>query len=398
MGPDLAASYDVVFVGGGIVGSAGAFFLASDPGFSGKIAVVERDPSYARASTTLSNGCLRQQFSLPENVRMALFGAKFYQEAARHLAVGGAPPPELGFRAAGYLFLATPATETAMRANHEVQREAGAVNQLLNPAQLAEKFPWLNLDGVALGSFGLQHEGCLDPYSAVQAFRAKARALGVVYLQDEVVGIVHNGDRVSGVQLACGGAVGCGTLVNAAGPAAANIAAMAGVALPVRPRKRMLYVFDCRTQGVCQGVMLIDPSGVFVRAEGQTFVCGVSPPEESDPDATDFEVDYQPFETVVWPALAHRVPAFESIKLSRGWAGHYEVNTLDHNAILGRHPKLRNFVLANGFSGHGLMQAPATGRAIAEIVLHGRSVSLDLDRFSYDRVAAGRPLPEQGVI
>jgi glycine/D-amino acid oxidase-like deaminating enzyme len=144
--------------------------------------------------------------------------------------------------------------------------------------------------------------------------------------------------------------------------------------------------------------LVVDPTGLWVRPEGAVYLCGVSPPEEADPRAEDFDVDYALFDEVVWPALARRIPAMEALKLQRAWAGHYDFNTLDQNAILGPHPDLRNFLFANGFSGHGLQQAPAVGRAIAELIVHGRYVSLDLSVFGYDRIAAGRRVPELNVI
>src|SRR5262249_53538952 len=140
------------------------------------------------------------------------------------------------------------------------------------------------------------------------------------------------------------------------------------------------------------------PSGVWFRPEHASYIGGVSPSEAEDPDCTDFETDDRLFEEVVWPALAHRVPAFEAIRLARAWAGHYDYNTLDQNAIIGPHPEVDNFYLANGFSGHGLQQSPAVGRAIAELIALGRLRSIDLSRFSYARVTAGRPIIELNVV
>jgi sarcosine oxidase len=253
------------------------------------------------------------------------------------------------------------------------------------------------LDGVALGALGLAGEGWFDGYGLMQAFRRKARALGAEYLAAEAVGIEIDGGRVTAVRLASGDRIACGTLVNAAGTRAHLLAAMAGVNIPVRPRKRFVYVFDCRNPPP-RAPLTIDPTGVYFRPEGANFVCGVSPPEDQDPDCLDFELDYALWEETVWPTLAHRVPAFEAIKLVRAWAGQYDYNTLDQNVILGPHPDCSNLLLANGFSGHGLQQSPAAGRALAELIVYGAYHSIDLSRFSYDRVLRNDPIVELNVV
>jgi FAD-dependent oxidoreductase domain-containing protein 1 len=173
---------------------------------------------------------------------------------------------------------------------------------------------------------------------------------------------------------------------------------MAELELPVRPRKRYVYHFDCRT-AVHDAPLLVDPGGVYFRPEGPSYIGGFSPHAgDPDPDALDLEVDRAAFERVMWPALAHRVPAFEELRLLDAWAGHYEVNTLDHNAIIGPHPEVTNFLFANGFSGHGLQQAPATGRGLAEWIAYGEYRSLDLSPLGYERIARGEPLRELNVV
>jgi sarcosine oxidase len=387
---------DVVIVGGGVIGSAVAYFLAADKGFGGSVVVVERDPSYAASATALSVGSVRQQFSTPENIRMSRFGADFVARIGEHLAVEG-EAPDVGWHDGAYLFLATARGRAVLESNHAVQRENGAVNALLSAAELAERFPWLRTEDLAAGSLGLEHEGWLDPYALLNAFRRKARALGVAYREDEVVGFERDKNRVGAALLASGERIACGAVVDAAGPRAGMVAELAGIALPVRPRKRFVYVFDCRASLHCNQ-LVIDPSGVYFRPEGRQFLGGVSPPEDQDPDCLDLDIQYALFEDVVWPALAHRVPAFEELKLLRAWAGHYDYNTLDQNAILGPHPELANFHFATGFSGHGVQQAPAAGRAVAELVAQGRYATLNLARFGYDRVVRNEPIRELNVV
>jgi FAD-dependent oxidoreductase domain-containing protein 1 len=385
--------YDVVIVGGAAVGSAVAYFLTHDLGFTGSIAVIERDPSYAQAATTLSAASIRQQFSTPENIRMSRFGVAFF----RDLEVRFGAEADIAFRERGYLLMAGESAAATLIANHAVQTTEGADIMLMEPRALAEKFPWLNTSDLKLGAFGRTGEGWFDAHSLLNLLRTAARGQGAHYIHGEVTGMAREGRRITGVTLASGERISCGTLVNAAGPQAGDVAAMAGIPLPVEPRKRSVFVVACRTP--LPGMpLLVDPSGVWVRPEGEMYICGISPPEDADSRATDFDVDYALFDDVVWLALAHRVPPMEALKLQRAWAGHYDYNTLDQNAVIGRHPEIANFIFANGFSGHGLQQSPATGRAVAELIVHGKFVSLDLSIFGYERVMAGRAVRELNVI
>jgi FAD-dependent oxidoreductase domain-containing protein 1 len=392
----MSRTFDIVIVGGGVIGSSAAYFLAAQPAFGGTIAVIERDATYAEAATPRSAGGIRQQFSTPENILISAFGASFIKSAKEHLAVGG-EEPNLQFHEGGYLFLATHAGLRTLVDNHHVQHQLGAETQLLTPGELAATFPWLNCGDLAGGSFGPRNEGWLDPYSLLQAFRRKARSLGVTYIQDEVAGLELAHNRVTNVRLGSGESLACGGVVNCAGVNAWRVAAWIGLDLPVRPRKRLVYVFDCREE--LTGVPLtIDPTGVWVRPEGANFICGVSPEEANDPDSTDFEIDYRPFEEMIWPTLAHRIPAFEAIKLIRAWAGHYDYNVLDQNVIIGVAPHVPNFLMANGFSGHGLQQSPAIGRALSELIAFGEYRTLDLRRFGYERVLNGQAIREVNVV
>ena len=386
-------SYDVVIVGGAAVGSSVAYFLAHDLGFTGSVAVIERDPTYAHSATTLSAASIRQQFSTPENIRMSSFGVAFFRDLKKRFGADA----DIAFRERGYLLLASEAGAETLAANHTVQQAEGADIALMDQASLAGKFPWLNSSDVALGAFGRSGEGWFDAHSLLTLLRNAARLKGAHYIRGEVSGIECDGKRVTGVTLASGERISCGILVNAAGPQAGDVAALAGIALPVEPRKRCVFVVASRTP--LPGMpLMVDPTGVWIRPEGEVYICGVSPEEENDPRATDFEVDYAQFDEIVWPALAHRVPAMEALKLQRAWAGHYDYNTLDQNAVIGPHPEIGNLIFANGFSGHGLQQSPATGRAVAELIVHQKFVSLDLTLFGYERVMTGRAVKELNII
>jgi sarcosine oxidase len=387
---------DVVIIGGGVIGSAVAYFLTASAGFDGRITVIERDPTYETAATARSVGGIRQQFSTPENIEMSMFGSWFVRHADQHLAVDG-EPLHLPFVENGYLFLATEAGLPVLRANHEAQTRFGADIALLDPAALGRRFPWLNIDGLAGGAFGESGEGWTDPYGLMQAFRRKAIALGATYRKSTATALEITDGRAEAVQLDTGERIAAGVVVSAAGWHTASIAAMAGIDIPIRPRKRLVFVFACRDP-LERVPLTIDPSGVYVRPEGATYLCGVSPPADRDPDSTDFEIDYALFEETIWPTLATRIPAFEAIKLERAWAGHYDYNLLDQNAILGPHPSVANLLFATGFSGHGLQQSPATGRAIAELIAYGEYRSIDLRRFGFDRVLHNEPLREINVV
>jgi FAD-dependent oxidoreductase domain-containing protein 1 len=387
------ANYDVVIVGGAAVGSAVAFFLKAELGFEGRVAVIERDPTYARSATTLSAASIRQQFSTPQNIRMSRFGFDFLTSIKERFGVEA----DVSLREGGYLILATDAGRGVLESSHRVQMSEGADIALLEPDALRARFPWISTDGVALGALGRSGEGWFDAHSLLQLLKAGARAHGAEYVTGEVVEIDRAAGRIEAVRLADGRLIGCGTLVNAAGPQAGHVARLAGIDLPVGPRKRSVFVFRCREQ-VGPLPLMVDVTGVWVRPEGDVFLTGISPPEEEDPETEDLEVDYPIFEETIWPALAARVPAFEAIRMERAWAGHYDYNSLDQNAVIGAHPTTTNFLFANGFSGHGLQQAPAAGLAVAELIVHGCYVSLDLSAFGYDRIVAGHPLRELAVI
>jgi glycine/D-amino acid oxidase-like deaminating enzyme len=388
-------SFDVVIIGGGVIGSAIAYFLAAEDAFSGSIVVVEKDPSYQHCSTALSAGGVRQQFSTRANIAISLFGAHFLKHLEDYLAVDGCVP-DVGFVENGYLFLTTAAGRAALARNQALQADCGADISLLSRERLAARFPWLNTADLAAGAFGERGEGWLDPYSLLRAFSRKARSRGVTYLPARLEAIHRRGKRIEAVTLDNADRLGCGMVINAAGAHAARVARLAGINdLPIHCRKRCVYMFKAPA-AIERCPLVVDPSGAYFRPEGDGFIAGIAP--DPDPDCDDFTVSPTLFEERLWPALAHRVPAFEALRPGPAWAGHYAYNVIDQNAILGPHPELTNFVFANGFSGHGLQQSPAVGRYISELIAFGTHKTLDLNALAYTRFAGNRPVAEVNVV
>ncbi len=389
------SSFDVAIVGGAAMGSATAYFLKAVEHFPGTVALIERDPSFATAATTLSAASIRQQFSTPENIRLSRFGLDFLREMPARFG----PQADPALREGGYLILAPPEGRAILEENHRIQKAERAPIALLDSDALAARFPWLALEGIAAGSLGLSGEGWFDAHTLLRVLRAAARDAGASLVTGDVIAVETEARRVIAIGLADGTRLRCGALVNAAGPSAGKVAALAGRALPVEPRKRSVFVLDA-PDAPRDMPLLADPSGFWARPEGAGFIAGYSPPESEDGPAgpDDFTPDHAIFDDILWPALAHRVPAFERLKVTGAWAGHYDYNVLDQNAVVGPDPELSNFFYANGFSGHGVQHAPGVGRALAELIARGRYHSLDLSVFGYERIASGRPLFERNVI
>ncbi len=379
---------DVAIIGGGVIGCATAFFLR-ELGFTGHVVVFERDPSYQYSSTARSAASIRQQFTTPVSTQMSQFSHRFLETLPERFGTEG----EIAMVRGAYLLLAGAARAPGLRACHETFTRLGSQVAWLDQAALAARFPWLNVEDLEGGTLGLAGEGWFDAYMLLRVLRAQARALGVEFRDEAVVGLDVAHGCVEAVRTT-EARWRCGTVVNAAGPAAGTVAAMAGCGLPVEPRKRTMFVIQAPLPGAGMP-FVFDDSGIAIRPESGGFICSAIPDEDRDPHpGDDFEPDHYLFEEKVWPALAHRIPALEQLRVTSAWAGHYEMNLFDHNGVVGPHPEVTNLVFANGFSGHGVMHAPATGRGVAELILHGGFRSLDLSPLSYGRIAANTPIRE----
>jgi len=446
----LRDHYDVVVVGGGVIGASVAYHTAlTDPSL--RVCVVESEPRFTHASAVLSAGGIRQQFSVPANIQLCQYGAEFLRRASTDLHVNdGSDAPDVQLKEQGYLFLASEEGAATLRQNHATQQAQGAHTTLLDPSQLASRFPWLCLDDVVLGCLGESGEGWFDPWALLAGMRAKARHMGVHFLHGTVIWLDvvrrqnhrSSGEAVSeisAVQVSrpsrsqddpCTShtRIGADVVVNASGAFANRIVAMCGpeeevAPLPVEARKRCIFSLHCSPDSSQLAVapppsspFVVDVSGVYWRPEGAEghFITGVSPPPDwqaGDPDYACFssqsiseqlqlrQIDHALFDELIWPALFGRCEAFGSLKVRTAWAGFYDFNSVDQNGVIGPHPHVPNLILANGFSGHGLMQAPGAGRAVAELITSGAFQTINLDCFSFQRLMeGGEPLYEQNVI
>jgi glycine/D-amino acid oxidase-like deaminating enzyme len=374
------------------MGSSLAYHLLRD-GLDGSVAILEKDPTYKYASTTLSAGGVRQQFSTKINIDISLYSISAIERFDEELAVEG-EKAHAEFRRVGYLFLGGENNWEILKRQYELQKSLGVDVELLTPEDIKNMVPDMNTEGLLGGSYG-PRAGYTDPYGILQGYLRKARSLGARYIHDEVTAILRQGDRVTGVKTAKGERIEGQAVVIAAGPWAAEVGAMAGVELPVDPSPRMVFHFDPARKFGYTPPFFFGPRGHWCRPEtGGQFISGMN--REVEPGFR-FEWDRQVFEDEVWPELARLVPSFERLRLVHGWGGLYEVNRLDHNALLGSYPGVQGLYVAAGFSGHGLMQSPAVGKGMSELIRTGRYETVDLAPLGADRLFTERRVVEEAV-
>jgi glycine/D-amino acid oxidase-like deaminating enzyme len=375
--------YDVLIAGGAVMGSSVALFLKRlAPACT--VAVVEPDDVYEFASTLRASGGARRLFSCPENIAMSNFSLEFIRAV-----------PDVGWTKGGYLFIVPPAGVDALRANYETQRQHGVRVELLDRRGLQARFPSMHTADLAAGAHSLD-DGWCDPHSLLQWLRRQARSLGVEYLRDKVVGFDQNNASVQNARLASGALIAADHFVNAAGAWSKEVCAMIGMPLPIEPLRRFEHYFE--TPNRIEPLPYVkDLARLAFRPEGGGYSGGLVNSDE--PRGFNFDLDHLYFENAVWPALAHRFPAFEACRCRRTWSGLYEQNELDGNPVIGNWPgQADNFFVVSGFSGHGMMHAPAAGRAIAELIVYRRFETLDLSRLGYARIAANQPYAERGIV
>lgn len=391
---------DVIIVGGAVMGSSVAWWLTKmQPGLD--VLVLERDPSYTQASTALSVASIRQQFTTAANVRISRFGIDFIRNFDERLG-GLGQVSSLGLKENGYLFLSsTPEGAAALAEVASMQRSEGAATELWSPGQVKARFPWLETGDLTAATFGPRDEGWFDNMGLMAGFRNAAKAQGARFLTARACGLQARSGRVTGVEIEQkdGGRalVACSTVVNAAGTRAVEVLGWAGLDLAVEPRKRTVFVIDAPNARHPDAPLLVD-AGFYLRPEHGHWITATVPQDDGPCDSNDFEPDLHLFEDVIWEQLYARAPGFDAVKVVRHWVGHYAYNRLDQNAILGPHPDLPNLYLCNGFSGHGLQQAPAVGRGIAEHILTGGWQSLDLSDLSVERMLKQQPFRERAIV
>lgn len=394
-------TYDIVIIGGAIMGASAAWFLSDNKDFDGSVLVVEKDPTYENSSTMHTNSCMRQQFSAELNVRISQFAADFVKNIREYMG-GDDRVPELSIRNFGYMYFADNNDfADVLRESQQVQLNAGAATVLMSPEEIKQKYPFYNVDDIVLGSINTVDEGYWDGTAVFDWWRRQSKERGVEYVSNEVVAMTKNasGTKVESVTLKSGEVISCGKVLNATGPRAAHTAKIAGIEIPVEPRKRFSWIFAAEEPLDQDLPLTIDPSGVHVRENGGgTYQCGGHSDIDPAVDFDDFVMDFDIWENHVWPILATRIPQFEAIKVQNEWAGHYAYNTFDHNAVLGPHTQVENFFFLNGFSGHGLQQSPAMGRGAAEMLIYGEYKTLDMTPFNYARIPNNNPIIEKAVI
>jgi sarcosine oxidase subunit beta len=382
---------DVVIIGGGIVGSSIAWHL-TEAGCR-DVLVIERESAQGKGSTGKSMGGVRAQFSTPVNIQMSLYSIPFYAGFDERL---GHPA---GYRPQGYLFLATRQSHLDyLRANFEKQTALGLKTVLMLQAEeIRCMLPELRSDDILGGTF-CSTDGFVDPYSVMNGFMASAIEKGAtLWKKTELTGVVKDTSGIAAVETTRG-RVATRKVVNAAGAWAAQVAAMAGIELPVQPLRRMLVPSEPFDDFPHSSPMVIDMStGFHFRPEGRGFLLAWNDPDETPGYKTDFEPSF--IEKILVRA-ADRVPVFENLAINpkRAWAGLYEMSP-DHHAILGPVSGMPGFYLANGFSGHGVMHAPSTGKILSDLILKGQTDVVDnVELLYFERFAKNELLHETAIL
>jgi glycine/D-amino acid oxidase-like deaminating enzyme len=384
--------FDVLIIGGGVIGASIAYHLLQD-GLDGTVGILEKDPSYEFASTPRSLGGIRQQFSTEVNIKACLYSVAAFERFDEEMTVDG-EPAHCAFRATGYLLLGDKNNWETLKRQYTLQRSLGVDVKILTSDDLLKLYPQMNVADITGGSLG-RRAGYLDAYSVMRGYLRKARSLGARYLKAEVQKIVRDGQKVTTVKTTDGKMLSAGAMVLCAGAWSGEIAKAMGLELPVIPSPKMAFHVDPAEKFDYDLPFIFNPDGSWFRQEsGQQIICGL---DRGDTPGFTFDWDRDYFKDELWPRLYNRFKTFDRLKLMRGWSGLYAVNTLDHNALLGVYPGMENFYVATGFSGHGLMQSPAAGKGLSELIRNGRYDTVDLSPLSVERIFTKKLVVEEAV-
>ncbi|MEW2386694.1 FAD-dependent oxidoreductase [Micromonospora sp. NPDC047707] len=389
----LTGTPDVLVIGGGVLGSAVAVHLLRETS-SLDVVVIEPDPTYALAATPRASGGIRQLFTKPENILLSQYTHEVIRDWANFARADGEDPPDLGWKPQGYLFIAGPENANALAANLATQQAHGVRADWLSPTDLAKRYPYLATDDLGGGVLS-PDDGWIDPSALLDGLRRKAIDLGAQYVKDRVRHLRTQNSRVNAAELESGAVLRAGTVVNTAGTWAPDLAAQVGMNVPVEPMRRFEHYIEVPAD-LGKMPFLKDPAGLAARPEGPGLSVGLV--DFAHPGGFNLDLDHGYFDQHVWPALVHRMPILDTLRLRSTTVGLYDQNRLDGNPIIGNWPgRLDNFHLATGFSGHGLMHALGVGRGLAELILHGRYRTIDLHPLGYERILARRPYAEEGI-
>lgn len=390
-------NYDVIFIGGSLMASSTAFNLLSErPDL--KILMIEKDPTYKHAATPLALGGIRQQFTERTNIRMAKMSVETFENFGEIMETKTFGKPNIDLRQGGYLFLVNEDKWPTALENAEIQRSEGVDIRLLSVSDLETMLPETDLTGIVGGTV-CPREGVLCPASVLNGYLHKVKEMGVTIINDEVVDIKMNGDKIVNVVCKSGDEYSAGAYVNAAGPWANLIGDMIGVEIPIKPLSHDLYVAKMPMEADVGTAYTTLPTETYWYREhktADTLICGRTKLDFEF--GFNYDVDVPFFEKAVWPDLAAHMQSLDRLKLINYWRGCYEYNYIDHNAIIGQHPDVPNLYLINGFSGHGMMQAPAAGKGLAEYILHDEYRTLDLSRMNIRRFRENKLIVEKAII
>lgn len=375
----MVKKHDVIIVGGGIMASSLAYHLLRD-GFTGEVTIFEKDPQYEYSSTPRSEGGIRQTFSTEINIRMSQYSFQVYKNFEADMAING-ERAVIDFKQHGYLYLLNEKTLPMYKEIMRIQQKLGVNARLIEKGEINEYIPELNVEDLAGAVFD-PDAGNLDPYSVLQAYVRKAKQIGASYIFEEVDCLLADGGQISGIQLKSGEKHLAPIVVNASGAWSGEFSQTIGLDLPVRPLRRQIFCLDTAKPFSKELPFTFDPTGIHFRSEGRKIIVGWG---HDAPYGYDFHWERSYFEEQIWPILAGRSSNFEQLKLERGWAGLYDYNTIDQNAIIGGHPKMKGYYIVTGFSGHGFQHAPAAGNGLSELIRLGRFETIDLSALSVER-------------